>query len=133
MAETQLNCLYQYYLTNHIHKLILQNDSKRAVDDALMHLKKVLDEHDGNEKLRIFIDARAGVPPIQYLFSKLRKLYATYDDLPEIRAVYVYEGSVVLSVIQAFFNALGINASRRFIRGGTDIEAQDWLLSDDDA
>ena len=133
MAETELNCLYQYYLTNHIHKLILQNDSKYAVDDALMHLKKVLDEHDSEEKLKVFIDARAGVPPLQHLFSQLRKLYATYDKLPEIRSVFVYEGSVLLSVIQVFFNALGINASRRFIKGGTDIEAQDWLLFDDDA
>lgn len=133
MAQTELNCLHQYYLTNHIHKLIIQNESKYAVDDALMHLKKILDEQAKDEKLRLFIDARAGVPPLQYFFSQLRKLYSTYDELPEIRAVYIYEGSVILSVLQAFFNALGLNASRRFIKGGTELEAQTWLLSDDDA
>lgn len=132
MTQTELNCLHQHYLTNHIHKLILQNDSKYAVDDALMHLKNILDEQPQDEILRLFIDARAGVPPLQYFFTQLRKLYGTYDTLPEIRAVYLYEDSVILSVIQAFFNALGLNASRRFIKGGTEIEAQTWLLSDED-
>lgn len=132
MAQTELNCLHQYYLTNHIHKLVLKNDSKNAVDDALMHLKNILDEQPQDEKLRLYIDARSGVPPLQYFFAQLRKLYGTYDALPQIRAVYVYEGSIVLSVIQIFFNALGLDASRRFIKGGTDIEAQTWLLSDED-
>lgn len=127
MAQTELNCLYQYYLTNHIHKLIIQNDSKLAVDDALFHLKNVLDEHPEGELLKLFIDARGGMPPLQYFFSELRKLYGTYEILPPIRAVYIYEDSVVLSVLQVFFNALGLDASRRFIKGGTEIEAQKWL------
>jgi len=127
MAQTELNCLYQYYLTNHIHKLVIQNDSKAAVDDALAHLKKVLDEHPEGELLKILIDARLGVPPLQYFFTELRKLYGTYDKLPQIRAVYIYEDSVLLSVLQVFFNALGLDASRRFIKGGTEIEAQEWL------
>ena len=131
MAQTELNCLHQYYLTNHIHKLIIQNDSKNAVDDALVHLKKILDEQPLDEKLKLLIDARLGVPPLQYFFAELRKLYGTYEALPEIRAVYIYEDSIVLSVLQVFFNALRLNATRRFIKGGTEIEAQDWLLSDE--
>ena len=133
MAQTELNCLYQYYLTNHIHKLIIQNESKNAVDDALVHLKKVLDEHPEGEQLKILIDARLGVPPLQYFFAELRKLYGTYDKLPEIRACYIYEDSVLLSVLQMFFNALRLDATRRFIKGGSEIEAQNWLLSSDAA
>lgn len=129
MAQTELNCLYQYYLTNHIHKLIIQNDSQNAVDDALVHLKKILDEHPQDEQLKLLIDARMGVPPLQYFFAELRKLYGTYETLPEIRACYIYEESVMLSVLQMFFNALSLNASRRFIKGGSEIEAQKWLLS----
>ena len=133
MAQTELNCLYQYYLTNHIHKLILQSNSKNAVDDALVHLKKVLDEHPQDEQLKLLIDARSGVPPLQYFFTELRKLYSTYDTLPEIRACYIYEDSVMLSVLQMFFNALRLNATRRFIKGGTELEAQNWLLSNEAA
>lgn len=132
MAQTELNCLHQHYLTNHIHKLITKNKSKEAVDDALMHMKKILDEHPEDEPLNILIDAREGVPPLQYFFSQLRSLYATYDNLPVIRAAYIYEESVVLSVLQMFFNALRMKASRRFIKGGTELEAQEWLLSDSD-
>lgn len=131
MAQTELNCQYQYYLTNHIHKLILQNSSKLAVDDALMHLKKILDAHPVDEELKLLIDARSGVPPLQYFFAELRKLYGTYEELPEIRACYIYEDSVVLSVLQMFFNALRMQASRRFIKGGTELEAQTWLLLND--
>lgn len=131
MAQTELNCLYQYYLTNHIHKLIIQVDNKLAVDDALVHMKKVLDEHPQDEQLKLLIDARKGVPPLQYFFAELRKLYGTYEALPEIRACYIYNDSVVLSVLQMFFNALRMNASRRFVKGGSEIEAQQWLLSDE--
>jgi hypothetical protein len=131
MAQTELNCVHQHHLTTHIHKLILQNDSTAAVDDALHYLKQILDGHPADEKLRLFIDARAGVPPLQYFFAELRKLYASYEQLPEIRAVYLYKDSIVLSVIQMFFNALRMNASRRFMKNGTDIEAQNWLMSNE--
>ncbi|MGB7338642.1 MAG: hypothetical protein WBC91_07105 [Phototrophicaceae bacterium] len=130
MAQTELSCLHQHYLTNHIHKLIIKNKSKAAVDDALMHMKNILDGHPNDEQLKLLIDAREGVPPLQYFFSELRRLYGTYSELPEIRAVYIYEESVVLSVLQMFFNALRMKASRRFIKGGTELEAQEWLLSD---
>ncbi|MEM9952325.1 MAG: hypothetical protein AAF846_12020 [Chloroflexota bacterium] len=132
MVQSDLNCLHQHYLTNGIHKLVLQNNTEATVDDALTHLKKILDEHPAEEQLKLLIDARAGVPPLRYFFKHLRTLYGTYDELPPIRAVYIYHDSVVLSVLQLFFNALRMNASRRFIRGGTELEAQDWLLSDDD-
>lgn len=131
MAQTELNCIHQHFLNSGIHKLILQNDSVQAVDDALLHLKKILNEHPVEQKLRLFIDARSGVPPLQYFFAELRKLYATYEQLPEIRAVYLYKDSIVLSVIQMFFNALRMNASRRFMKNGTDIEAQNWLMSNE--
>ncbi|MGJ3240217.1 MAG: hypothetical protein ACFE0Q_16030 [Anaerolineae bacterium] len=131
MAHTELHCQHQYYLTNHIHKLILQNSSKHAVDDALAHLKAILDDHPNNEQLKLLIDARAGVPPLQYFFTQLRKLYGSYEQLPQVRAAYIYEESVMLSALQMFFNALGMKASRRFIKGGTEIEAQNWLLSSD--
>lgn len=133
MAQTELNCLYQYYLTNHIHKLIIQIDNKNAVDDALVHMKKVLDEHPQDEQLKLLIDARMGVPPLQYFFSELRKLYGTYEALPQIRACYIYNDSVVLSVLQIFFNALRLDATRRFIKGGSELEAQQWLLSNESA
>jgi hypothetical protein len=131
MAQTELNCVHQHHLTTDIHKLILKNDSTAAVDDALLYLKHILDGHPVEEKLRLFIDARSGVPPLQYFFAELRKLYATYEQLPEIRAVYLYKDSIVLSVIQMFFNALRMNASRRFMKNGTDIDAQALLLSNE--
>lgn len=131
MAQVTSNCHYQHYLNNNIHKLILQNDSKLAVDEALIHLGNILDEHTMDKQLRLFIDARAGVPPLQYFFAELRKLYGQREQLPEIRAVYLYEDSVVLSVLQVFFKALGLNAKRRFIKGGTEIQAQEWLLSNE--
>lgn len=133
MAQAELNCLHQHYLTNHIHKLVLQNNSKAAVDDALMHLTRILDEHPIDEQLKILIDARKGVPPLQYFFTELRKVYGAREQLPEIRAAYIYEESVVLSVLQMFFNALRMNASRRFMKGGTELEAQEWLLSNEEA
>ena len=135
MAQTQANCVHQHYLNNDVHKLITQTASNQAVDEALVHMKRILDNHlkenGADTTLRLFIDARAGVPPLQYFFTELRKLYATYDQLPTIRAVYVYEDSVVLSLLQMFFNALRMNASRRFIKNGTDVEALEWVLSDD--
>lgn len=132
MAETRTNCEYRHYLNNGIHKLIIQNKNTTAVDDALYYLKQILDGHPVNETLYLFIDARKGVPPLQYFFSKLRRLYSKYEQLPEIRAVYLYEDSIMLSMLQMFFNTLRLNASRRFIRGGTEIEAQNWLLSEEE-
>lgn len=132
MAQTQMNCEYRHYLNNGIHKLIIQNTTTAAVDDAIYHLKHILDEHPTDETLHLFIDARQGVPPLQYFFSKLRRFYNKYEQLPAIRAVYLYEDSVVLLMLQMFFNALRMNASRRFIKGGTELEAQNWLLSSED-
>lgn len=132
MVQSELNCLHQHYLTNSIHKLITQNATEAAVDDALVHLKKILDEHPADTELKLLIDARAGVPPMRYFFSKLRGLYGTYDTLPPIRAAYIYHDSVVLSALQLFFNALRMKASRRFIKNGTEIQAQEWLLSNED-
>ena len=129
MAQTTTNCEYRHYLNNGIHKLIIRNKTTVAVDDALYHLKHILDEHPVENTLYLFIDAREGVPPLQYFFSKLRRLYKKYEQLPEIRAVYLYEESIMLSMLQMFFNALGMKASRRFIRSGTELEAQEWLLS----
>lgn len=130
MVQAELHCIHQHYLTNGIHKLIAKDGSKQAVDDALVHLTHILDSHPVEETLLLLIDARAGVPHLPYFFSELRNLYGQREQLPPIRAVYIYEESVVLSVLQIFFNALRINASRRFIKGGTEIEAQNWLLSD---
>ena len=131
MAQTQMNCEYRHYLNNGIHKLIIQNTSTAAVDDALYHMKNILDEHSVDKTLHLFIDARDGVPPLQYFFSQLRGLYSTYEKLPAIRAVYLYEESLILSILQMFFSTLRMNASRRFIKGGTEVEAQDWLLSNE--
>lgn len=131
MAQLELHCLHRHYLNNDVHKLILQDDTSAAVDDALYHMKAILDEQPADETLRLFIDARAGVPPLNYFFTELRKLYGSYDALPQIRAVYVYDKSIVLSIIQAFFQALRMNASRRFLKNGTDVEALEWLLSDE--
>lgn len=132
MAQTAMNCEYRHYLNNGIHKLIIQNKTTAAVDEALHHLKHILNEQPVDETLYLFIDARAGVPPLQYFFSHLRRLYKKYEQLPEIRAVYLYEESIMLSMLQMFFNTLRLNASRRFIRGGTELEAQEWLLSEAD-
>lgn len=127
--QTSDHCRYTYYLNNDIHRLTLLDDSTDAVDDALHYLAQVLDEHPAEQPLRLFIDARVGVPPLNYFFTHLRKLYASREALPPIRAAYVYEKSIVLSVFQAFFAALRINATRRFFRNSSDIEAIEWLTN----
>lgn len=130
MVQASLRCQYRQSLNNGIHRLTLQDASTEAVDDALMILSQVLDEHPVDEPLLLLIDARAGVPPLNYFFAQLRKVYGAREALPPIRAAYLYANSILLSVLQSFFNALGINASRRFMKNGTEIEAQNWLLSD---
>jgi len=130
MSQVELHCVHRHYLNNNVHKLILQDETSHAVDDALMHLDRILEEHPVDETLCLFIDARVGVPPLNYFFSELRKVYGAREELPPIRAVYIYEKSIMLSILQAFFNALGTNASRCFIRGGTDVEALEWLTGD---
>lgn len=131
MAQTELNCVHQHYLNSDIHKLVLQNNSVAAVDDALAALRRILQNHPSDNTLRLLIDARAGVPPLHYFFTELRKVYGEFESLPEIRAAYLYKDSVVLSVLQAFFQALRMSASRRFMKNGSDIEAQTWLVSNE--
>lgn len=131
MAQSDLNCLHQHYLTNGVHKLILQSGSEGAIDDALVHLKRILAEHPIDEPLKILVDARKGVPPLRYSIAKLREFYSNCEQLPHIRAAYIYEDSIVLSILQLFFKGLRMKASRRFIKGGTDIEALEWIVSDE--
>jgi len=131
MAEAQLRCLHRHYLNNDVHALVLQDESVQAVDDALYHLANILEEHPHDETLMLFIDARAGIPPLAYFYRELKKVYSTREVLPTIRAAYIYQHSLLLTALQAFFSTLRISASRRFIKGGTEAEAMEWLLSDE--
>ena len=121
--------MHRPYLNNGVHALILKDDSTEAVDAALHHLANILIEHPHHEQLKLFIDARAGIPPLAYFYRELRKVYGARDVLPPIRAAYIYQHSLLLSALQAFFNTLKMNASRRFIKGGTETEAIEWLMS----
>lgn len=130
MSHTEAYCVYQYYMNNRIHRLTLRDDSRQAVDEAIQHMNNILDKHPFDRKLRLIIDARNGVPPLQHFFTQLRRMYAKRQNLPEIRAIYLYKGNVLLSILELFFNRLGVSGNRRFVHEGTELEAQEWLLSD---
>lgn len=132
-AEPSALCVHQHYLNNDVHKLVLQQDTSEAVDAAIAHMDDILNSHDVNETLLLLIDVReSGVPPLQYFFRSVRKLYSSREQLPSIRAAYLYQDNVLLVLIQAFFDALrltlGMNASRRFLQNATEFEAVEWLL-----
>jgi hypothetical protein len=132
-AEPSALCVHQHYLNNDVHKLVLQEDTTEAVDAAIAHMEAILDSHDVSETLLLLIDVReSGVPPLQYFFRSVRKLYSARDQLPPIRAAYLYQDNVLLVLIQAFFDALrltlGMTASRRFLQNATEFEAVEWLL-----
>lgn len=139
MAQTEPSvlCLHQHYLNNDVHKLVLQEDTTAAVDAAIAHMDDILNAHDVSTPLLLLIDVReSGVPPLQYFFRAVRKLYSARENLPPIRAAYLYQDNVLLVLIQAFFDALrltlGMEASRRFLQNSTEFEAIDWLLQKDD-
>jgi hypothetical protein len=135
MAEAKPSalCVHQHYLNNDIHKLVLQEDTTDAVDAAIAHMDDILNTHDANRPLLLLIDVRqSGVPPLQYFFRSVRKLYSGRENLPAIRAAYLYQDNVLLVLIQAFFDALrltlGMEASRRFMQDAKEFEAVEWLL-----
>lgn len=136
-VQAQTLCIHRHYLNNGIHKLVLQDDSSAAVDAAIAHMNDILDDHDPSETLHLLIDARdSGVPPLQYFFSSVRRMYSARKKLPPVRAAYLYQDNVLLALIQAFFDALRLalrmEGSRRFMQDTPEHEAIEWLLSDDD-
>ncbi len=135
-AEPSALCVHQHYLNNDVHKLVLQEDTTEAVDEAIAHMDAILNTHDVSKPLLLLIDVRqSGVPPLQYFFRSVRTLYSAREQLPPIRAAYLYQDNVLLVLIQAFFDALrltlGMTASRRFLQNATEFEAIEWLLERD--
>jgi len=127
------HCSYQYYLNNNVHKIILQDSSQHAVDEALQYLGRVFDraEHETSITL-LLVDARVGVPSLAYVIQALRQFYQKASYVPPFRAAYVYNEGIVLSVLQRFLTTLGlVGTSRRFFRSETDHEALRWLVSDE--
>lgn len=135
-AEPSALCVHQHYLNNDVHKLVLQEDTTEAVDEAIAHMDAILNTHDVSKPLLLLIDVRqSGVPPLQYFFRSVRKLYSAREQLPPIRAAYLYQDNVLLVLIQAFFDALrltlGMTASRRFLQNASEFDAIEWLLERD--
>lgn len=129
VAETIVGCKHQHYLNNDVHKLTLQSGTTEAVDAAIAHMKAILDEHDTTTPLLLLIDARTSVPSIPYFLGEVRKMYNARQELPPVRAAYIYEDSVLLTIIQAALNAIPMKANRRFIKGGKEVDALEWLLN----
>lgn len=129
MTQSKWHCEHTHYLNNDVHKLVLQSKTTQAVDDALQHMKQILDDQAYEDRLLLLIDTRqSGVPPVSYFLSAIRQFYGGRDDLPPVRAAYLYDDNVVLSVIQAFLDRIPMDASRRFMRGKSEIDAIEWLL-----
>lgn len=128
-TEAQALCLHRHYLNNDVHHLMIKAPTSAAVDEAIAHVDAVLDEHDPAEPLLLLLDAREGLPPIPHFLGAVRRLYGGRSELPPIRACYIYEQSFVLSVVQAALDAIPMVANRRFIKGGSEVEAIEWLLN----
>lgn len=133
MTSVVQHCTYQYYLNNNIHKIILQDPSPAAVDEALVHLRRIFDEAEHESSIPLLlIDARAGVPPLPYVVNALRQFYHQQKYVPPFRAAYVYNEGIMLAMLQRFLTTLGlVGTSRRFFRSETDHEALRWLVSDE--
>lgn len=130
-SQTVLACTHQHYLNNDVHKLALRDASNEAVDAAITHMNTILGQHDSSTPLLLMIDARNGVPSVPYFLGEVRKLYSAYAQLPQVRAAYLFEDSMLLSLIQATLNAMPLKANRNFIRGGKEVDALEWLLTND--
>lgn len=133
MAGVDQHCTYQFYLNNNIHKIILQDASHEAVDEALVYLKRIFDEAEHETSItRILVDARSGVPPLPYVVHAMRQFYQKQNYVPPFRAAYVYNEGIVLAVLQRFLTTLRLTGtSRKFFRSETDHEALQWLVSGD--
>jgi hypothetical protein len=131
MENAAQHCIYQYYLNNNVHKIILQDASHEAVDEGLQHLARIFDEAEHETSITLLlVDARRGVPSLPYVVQAMRQFYQKQTYVPPFRAAYVYNEGIVLALLERFLMTLRlVGTSRRFFRSETDHEALQWLVS----
>ncbi|QPC82138.1 STAS/SEC14 domain-containing protein [Phototrophicus methaneseepsis] len=128
---TSRHCVYQHYLNNDVHKFIFQQPDEQAVDEFIADFERIMREHQGPGPILLLVDVRPqGIPPFQYTLKQVRSAFARVEIAPAFKAAYLYEKSMLLTILRRFFNLLGQDNDRRFFESTPEPEALQWLLAD---
>jgi hypothetical protein len=124
------HCVYYHYLNNNVHKFVFEEPDEQAIDEFIVDFERIMQAHVGPDPILLMIDVRPkGIPPFQYTLKQVKAAFARVDDPPPFRAAYLYEKSMLLTIIRRFFNLLGIKNDRRFFEATPEPEALQWLLA----
>ncbi len=118
------NCHYQQ-LSNGIHEFILQAGSRAAFDDFLAQLAAVEAHAEGNIFTHL-VDMQAGIPPLTYAFTQVKKYLENLDERRTVRLAIVHDPATSIETMQSFVQMLQIKGTFLFF---TDRQqAMAWLL-----
>lgn len=135
MEQQRQNCVYTP-LENRIHRLTMVTANRRGMEELLAHLGDILERHPQGETLRLLVDFRPdGIPSLPHGFPMLQQFFVEQPHVPHIRAAYLHNRNVTVSLLVTFLDRLELNSERRFFeeRSGTTIEqdAIHWLLREE--
>lgn len=137
MPNTNLNsqtgCEYEL-LDGDIHYFLCRNNDRVAVNEFIVHYRRVLETSEQCTNIKLLIDMReAGIPPLLYAYGQVASLYREFYR-PKSRAVYLTPDSMMVSLTDTFLKMLKSDAKRKFITGDATPddtsfdEAVAWIL-----
>jgi hypothetical protein len=132
---SKLQCLHTHH-SNGIYEFVLLHNSRQAVDDYIALVEPYfMAVERGELRAPLFpmlIELReVGMPPIAYMSGRYRDLMMTYKgQLPDVRAVYLYQGGFMISIVRAFLAIMPErhDVQRRFLHISERATAEAWLV-----
>ncbi|MFW5747991.1 MAG: hypothetical protein ACOCYT_00100 [Chloroflexota bacterium] len=116
-------------LDGSIHSFTFHRANRKALDAFGVKLAEIFAQHPPDECILFYVDLRPdGLPPVTYSLRTLRRIFGEIGKPPTIFAAYLYESSLIMSLLGSFMDTLRLGATRRLFHGDKDDEAIEWLL-----
>ncbi len=123
---------YVYHSENDIHEIVYRGASCEVFDDYIRFVESLYEEsrNASTALLRLLLNGEnAGVPPVNYIMSQLRAVYARYPDRPNSRSAVIIRDRAIASVVDTAFRMIRAKDMVRFFLPAQREQAIQWLLA----
>lgn len=129
MRSHDSGCLYEF--DGKIHRFTIVNATLTAVDEFLIHLRRILTETPPDEPVRILMDLRPdGLPPIAPMLMRLKTFFGQQSRPRTFKSAYLYRRGTLIHILPTLLNMIRQRATRRFFMDGREDEAIRWLMEE---
>jgi len=123
------HCTYEL-IDGTIHHFTLVKADQQAMDEFLPHMAQIFDDTPSDGLIYLLVDFRPdGIPPLRYAVNGMREMIKARDGEPaEIRAAYLHEPNLLVSLVTTFLDRLRLKSKRKLFSGEhAEAEALAWL------